>query len=73
MPPVALFSLLALAADIPDVLPAGFLEQLPVMMQMRDEEYEALLTFLQSTEAADTGDQPTDHPAAAEENSDDKS
>ena len=46
LPAGALFSLLALAADIPQSLPAGFLEQLPALMQIPDEEYEALLHFV---------------------------
>ena len=41
----ALVSLLVLAAEIPDALPAGFLEQLPVMMEMDEAEYEAFLVF----------------------------
>ncbi len=71
--PAALFSLLVLAADIPDALPAGFLEQLPTLLQMRDDEYEALLQFMQQNEAAEaapaTPDNPLD-PAIAEEQTD---
>jgi len=64
----ALFSLLVFAADIPEALPAGFLEQLPALMQMRDEEYEALLRFIQQEPVPGTapGDAPT-----AQENTDD--
>ncbi len=40
-----LVSLLVMAAEIPDALPAGFLEQLPVMMKMDEAEYGAFLVF----------------------------
>ncbi len=45
---MAMFSLLVFAADIPEAVPAGFLEQLPVMLEMRNNEYEALLEFVES-------------------------
>ncbi len=73
LPLAALFSLLVLAADIPDALPAGFLEQLPTLLQMRDDEYEALLQFMQQNETSDAApaspDNPLD-PATAEEQND---
>ena len=63
----ALFSLLVFAADIPDALPAGFLEQLPTLLQMRDDEYEALLQFVEQENAAAKADASlTDAPAAQE-------
>ena len=65
----ALFSLLVFAADIPEALPAGFLEQLPALMQMRDEEYEALLRFIQQEPVP--GTELSDAPTAQETTPDD--
>lgn len=43
-----LVSLLVLATEIPDALPSGFLEQLPIMLEMNEDEYAAFLVFSQS-------------------------
>ncbi len=49
----SLVSLLVFATEIPEALPAGFLEQLPVMMAMDADEYAAFLEFSRQQSVAD--------------------
>ena len=39
------FSFLVFAEDIPEALPEGFLEQLPIMSKLNDDEYLAMMEF----------------------------
>ncbi|HHJ35128.1 MAG TPA: hypothetical protein ENJ87_05125 [Gammaproteobacteria bacterium] len=55
----SLVSLLVFAAEIPDALPAGFLEQLPLMMEMDADEYAAFLEFNRQ-DLVDSGNDETE-------------
>ena len=62
-----LISLLVFAAEIPDALPSGFLEQLPVMMEMDEQEYAAFLAFSQQ-DMANNENKATQTEEFADEN-----
>ncbi len=61
------FSFLVFAGEIPEALPEGFLEQLPIMSQLNDDEYLAMMEFAKRNPA---GSGMENREASSEENKD---